>query len=249
MLITLLLFSFLVQADDMSSEKYCFSSPSQSSDAKYRLSAVQVSSDVVTSDGNCLVVQMRPHRRELIQRFILSSFPGTSVSFSSEDVQREPCRLKVEKIKIKTRNGLEAGINQKGVLLNQSDSEGATTETMQIQTIKDFELSVDQDEIRGTCRYLNSNRYEISLTVRKTPRPIVPVGLPPGTIVVVNQPPPDQETMVLQTQVQLSRGERIDIGGVVKDLKYKNKTVDIEPDLKYEASGQTASEKVWLSLQ
>ena len=249
MIITLLLFSFLAQADDMSSEKYCFSSPSQSFSAKQKLSAIQVPSDFVTSDDSCMVVQMRPHRRELIQRFILNAFPGTSVSYSSEDVQREPCKLKVEKIKVKTGDELEAGLNQQGIVLNKTDTAGTASETMQIQTIKDFELSVDQDEIKGTCRYINSNRYEISLTVRKNPKPIVPVGLPPGTIVVLNQPPPDQETMVLQTQLQLSRGDKIDIGGVVKDLKYKNKTVDIKPDLKHETSEQTSSEKVWLSLQ
>lgn len=249
MIITLLLFSFLAQADDMSSEKYCFSSPSQSQSAKQKLSAIQVPSDVVTSDDNCLVVQMRPHRRELIQRFILNGFPGTSVSFSSEDVQREPCKLKVEKVKVKTGDDFNAGINQQGIQLNKTDTTGNATETMQIQTIKNFELSVDQDEIRGTCRYINSNRYEISITVRKNPKPIVPVDLPPGTIVVLNQLPPNQETMVLQTQLQLSRGEKIDIGGVVKDLKYKNETVDIKPELKHETSGQTSSEKVWLSLQ
>lgn len=249
MIITLLLFSFLAQAEEMSSEKYCFSSPMQSSSAKQKLSAIQVPSDTVTIDDNCLVVQMRPHRRELIQRFILSSFPGTAVSFSSEDVQREPCKLKVEKVKVKTADDLNAGVNQQGISLNKTDTNGAATETMQIQTIKDFELAVDQDEIKGTCRYLNSNRYEISLTVRKNPKPIVPVGLPPGTIVVLNQPPADQETMVLQTQLQLSRGEKIDIGGVVKDLKFKNKSVDVKPDLNYETTGQTSSEKVWLSLQ
>lgn len=249
MLITLLLFSTLAMAEDMSSEKYCFSDVNQSMSAKHKLTAIQVPSDVVTSDDNCLVVQMRPHRRELIQRFILSSFPGSSVSFSSEDVQREPCRLKVEKQKIKSADDLNIGINQQSGSITKTDSLGNASETMQIQTIKDFELSVDQDEIKGTCRYINSNRYEISLTVRKNPRPIVPVELPPGTIVVLNQPPADQETMVLHTQVQLSRGEKIDIGGVVKNLKNKNNTIDIKPDLKHEALDQTSTEKVWLSLQ
>lgn len=249
MLITLLLFSSLAMAEDMASEKYCFSSAGKSLSAKHKLTAIQVPSDVVTSDDNCLVVQMRPHRRELIQRFVLSSFPEASVSFSSEDVRREPCRLKVEKQKVKTGDDLNIGVNQQGGIITKTDSIGNTSETMQIQTLKDFELSVDQDEIKGSCRFINSNRYEISLTVRKNPKPIVPTALPPGTIVVLNQPPADQETMVLHTQLQLSRGEKIDIGGVVKDLEYKNKSVTIKPDLKHETLGQSSSEKVWLSLQ
>lgn len=236
-------------ADDMSSEKYCFAGPGQSQSAKQKLTAIQVPSDTVTLDDNCLVVQMRPHRRELIQRFILTSFPSASVSFSSEDLRREPCLLKVEKIKSKIGSDQNIGLDQNGITLNKQDVTGGGSETMQIQTLKDFELSVDQDEIKGTCRYLNSNRYEISLTVRKNPKPLVPVNLPPGTIVVVNQPPPDQETMVLQTQVQLSRGEKINIGEVVKNLKYETKNVDVKPDLKHESVDQKASETVFLSLQ
>lgn len=249
MLITLLLFSFLTFADEMASEKYCFSSINQSLTAKQKLSSIQVPSDVVTSDENCLVVQMRPHRRELIQRYLLTSFPGTSVTFSSEDLRREPCKLKVEKIKQKSGDVLSGGLNQTGITINQTNSQASATETMQIQTIKDFELSVDQDEIKGTCRYLNPNRYEISLTVRKNPKPIIPVNLPPGSIIVLNQPPPDQETMVLQTQLQLSRGERIDIGGVVKSLEKKNKNVDIRPELKIETTGNKSNETVFLGLQ
>jgi hypothetical protein len=249
MLITLLLFSFLAHADEMSSEKYCFSSINQSLIAKQKLTVIQVSSDVVTSDENCLVVQMQPHRRELIQRYLLSSFRGTSVVYSSEDVRPEPCKLKVEKIKNKTTDGANIGLNPSGIKMNQTDSQISVTETMQIQTIKDFEFSFDHNEIKGTCRYLNSNRYEISLTVRKNPKPIIAANLPPGSIIVLNRPPQDQETMILQTQLQLSRGERIDIGGVVKNLENNNQNVDLRPELKIETMNNNSNETVFLSLQ
>ncbi len=243
----LLLFSGLVFSEDMSSEKYCFSSSPLV--AQKKISAILVPSDVVTVDENCLVIQMRPHRRELIQKYVLSSIPGASVSFSSEDLRREPCKLKVEKIKKKTADSTEVGLNNQTPSVSRTDSLSTENETMDIQTLKDFELSVDQSQIKGTCRYINQNRYEISLEVRKNPKPIVPVNLPPGTIVVLNQPPPDQQTSLLQTQIQLSRGERIDLGGVIKNTTGKRHDVDINPSLNIETSDQDSTEKVFLSLQ
>jgi hypothetical protein len=120
---------------------------------------------------------------------------------------------------------------------------------MDIQTLKDFELTVDQDQVKGTCRYINQNRYEIALEVRKNIKPIVPVALPPGTIVVLNQAPPDQETSVIQTQIQLSRGERIELGGVIKKANGKDRTVNIKPEFNIETSDHNSTEKVFLSLQ
>lgn len=247
MLIMLLLFSNLSFAEDMSSEKYCFSTSPVIAQKKF--SAIQVPSDVVTVDENCLVIQMRPHRRELIQRYMLSSIPGARVAFSSEDIQREPCKLKVEKIKTKKSESFDIGLNQQSGSISQTDTSANANETMDIQTLKDFELTVDQDQVKGTCRYINQNRYEIALEVRKNIKPVVPVALPPGTIVVMNQPPPDQETGVIQTQIQLSRGERIELGGVIKKANGKDRNVDIKPEFNIETSDQNSTEKVFLSLQ
>jgi len=245
----LLLFSSLSFAEDLSSEKYCFSTSPLIAQKKF--SGIQVPSDVVTVDENCLVIQMRSHRRELIQKFMLSSLPGCYVAYSSEEIRRELCKLKVEKIKTKKSEVLEVdvGLNQQTGSLSQTDSSGTANETMDIQTIKDFELTVDQDQVKGTCRYITQDRYEIALEVRKNPKPLVPVALPPGAIVVLNQPPPDQETGVLQTQIQLSRGEKIDLGSAIKKANFKDRNVNIKPEFKLEATDQISSEKVYLSLQ
>lgn len=247
MLIMLLLFSSLSFAEDMSSEKYCFSTSPVIAQKKF--SGIQVPSDVVTIDENCLMIQMRPHRRELIQKFMLSSLPGAYVAFSSEDVRREPCKLKVEKIKEKISDGVDVGLNQQTGSISQTSSTGSASETMEIQTLKDFELTVDQDQVKGTCRYINKDRYEIALEVRKNLKPIVPVALPPGSIVVLNQAPPDQETGLLQTQIQLSRGEKIELSSVIKKANFKDQNADIKPDFKLETTDQKAAEKVFLSLQ
>lgn len=238
MIIMLLLFSFLSQAEDMSSEKYCFATKQHSLSAAQKFKAIQVSSDMVTVDDQCLIIQMRPHRREIIQRYLLSTFPGAYVAFSSENSRRDPCQLKVEKEKVKEADNLEIG-NRNNIVINKTNQNTLSSETMQIQTLKDFELTVDQDQIKGSCRYLNADRYEISIEVRRNPK------LP----LINTQPAEDQETMTLQTQLQLTRGERIELGSVVRNLRDKNHQVDITPNIEMNRSNQKVSESVFLSIQ
>lgn len=235
MTILLLLFSFLVLAEENDSEKYCFSTAEEGLTAKHKFKAVQIPSDQVTQDENCLIIQMRPHRREIIQRYILSSFPHASISFSSASITREPCLLKVEKEKINKSTNLSV-INQQ---LSAQKEQGATTEVMQIQTLKEFAFTVDQDEIKGSCRFINSNRYEISIEVRKNAK------LP----IAGNLPPPDQETMTLQTVLQLTRGEKIELGSIVRNLKHKDGQIDLTPKIEIGSMNQQETEKVFLSFQ
>lgn len=246
----LLIFSTISFADDdMASERYCFSSTARAQVAKQKVEMIAVPSDVVNLDEQCLVVQMRPHRRELIQRYIVSTFPEANVSFSSAEVKRDPCRLKVEKEKMRTTDDLniEFGKQQGQVIKVESKAQG--NEVMEIETIKDFELTVDQDQIKGTCRAITPLRYSIEIEIRKNPKPIIPVGLPPGSIVIVNQPPPAQETSVIKTEVQLERGERLNVGEIVKQLKDKDHTLDIKPNVSVGDGQQNITEKVFLSIQ
>lgn len=236
-------------AEDMASERYCFRNNSESLQARARFSGIQVSSDVVSIDNECLVVQMRPHRRELIQRFILSSYPEAKISFSSADIKRDPCLLKVEKIKTTNTKEISVGVNGEQIFANESASTGSGSETIEIQTLKEFQLSVNQDEIKGECRLINPRRYEISITVSKHPTPIAPVNTPPGTIVVLNNPPPPQETMTLQTQLQLDLGQKVELGEIVKKLRDKSHSVDISPDAKIGSEQNTSIEKVFLSIR
>lgn len=249
MWIMLVLFLTNSIADDMASERYCFRSSSESLQARAKVTGIQVSSDVVTVDDECLVIQMRPHRRELIQRFILSSYPDAKISFSSAEIKRDPCLLKVEKIKSLNAKEISVGANGEQIFANESTTTGNGSETMEIQTLKEFQLTVNQDEIKGECRLINPRRYEISITVSKLPKPIVPVNTPPGTIVVLNNPPPPQETMTLQTQLQLDLGQRVELGEIVKNLRDKNRRVDISPEAQIGTEQNTSVEKVFLSIQ
>lgn len=234
MLIMLILFSLSAQASEMASEKYCFNSPEQGLEARVKFKAIQVPSDAVTMDGRCFTVQMSDHRHELIQRFIRSSYPTVNISFSSKDLRREPCKLKVEKEMLKESESLQIDVTPS---IRQTETLGKSHDEMKIQTLKEFNLFVNQDEIKGECRYITPDRYEITIVVQKNPKPSYP-----------GYQSPDQETSTLQTVLQLSRGSKIEMGSTIKELRNKGHDVSIEPNLKIEASSQLATEKIFLSL-
>ncbi len=245
----IIIISLAFAADDEKSiETYCFSSEASRIRVEKKLNSILVSSDKLESEKNCITVQMRPHRRELIQNYTANLDPEMSVSYSSAEKKHELCSLQVEKVRERKKQ------NTNVVITNlPGASEGQQTESskdvMQIQTIDKFSFSVDQDAIEGNCRYINRDLYEITITARRDPKPVVPPYLPPGSVVVVTTPPPDQKTLSLSTSVQLTRGSRIEIGSLVRDMRKKDREVSIKPEAQIENLEQKEEEKVFLSFQ
>jgi hypothetical protein len=230
----LLLFSYLSSfADEPSSEKYCFPNTISSEVAQKKFSAIQVPSDVVTLEPSCLIIQMSPHRRELIQRYMLSSIPGSFVSFSSENFKKEPCKLVIEKIKTTQSNATTAQYDQNFSVVNNSHAH-ESKETTEVITLNDFTMTVNQDEIQGSCKFISAKRYEITLSMRKYPS---------------SDPQKTQEGSALQTQVQLSHGEKIEVSKILRKLNDKDHVVIINPSLILETRNHESSEIVFLRIQ
>ncbi len=245
----LLFLPFLSLAEEeKASERYCFSSEGQRTSARLRFKGIQVPSDVLTEDSTCLTIQMSEHRRELVQRYLLSQFPDLKIEFSSATARREACRLKVEKIEASASSGQGAEVSSGVSVWGQSkDAQGKTN--FQIQTTRDFELRSGQDLITGACRYLTPDRYEITLTLKRTLPERVPTDLPPGSIVILKEAPKDEKLLDLSTQLTLSRGERIEIGKIIRDLKEKDRTVEGTPRAELENKTGAGVETMYLSLE
>jgi hypothetical protein len=171
------------------------------------------------------------------------------IQFSSAELRKEICELKVEKIKTLSSKETDVSLGDRGsVGATQNTSE--SKDTSQVKTMGDFELTVNQDVIKGQCRFITANRYDIDLEVRKDAKPYLP-GLAPGTTVIVTNPtpPPDQETSKLTTSLQLLKGERIEIGSIIKDLQNKKTQVSISPEVLHDERVGMSQEKVFLSIE
>jgi hypothetical protein len=242
----ILFISLALAEDDYSIEEYCYSSPSRMQQVNQKSKIIFVPSDVVTMDGPCMTVKARSHRRELIQSFLRNVDPSVNIKFSSAENKRPPCNMKVEKIKQVNRQNLDIKLEQSGtVSAGQQMTE--VKDVSSISTLSDFELSVNQNTIKGQCRFITPERYEITIEVRKDLTPIYP-PVAVGTTPVVTTPLPDQETSKLVTTLQIEKGQRIELGSIVKDLKNKSNKVDINSTITHTEIDDTNSESVYLSL-
>lgn len=243
----LIISTALASDEDRSIETYCFSSEAARARAENKLTSILVPSDKLETERNCLTIQMRPHRRELIQNYTSNLDPEMRVTFSSAEVKREACSLQVEKIRAAKKQNTNVQISQFPIGVESQENE-TSKDVMQIQTLDKFSFTVGQDAIEGSCRFVNKDLYEIAITARRDPKPLVPPNLPPGTIVVVTTPPADEKTLNVSTTLQLPRGSRIEIGSIVKDLRKKEHDVSIKPEAQMGSGVQNQEEKVFLNF-
>lgn len=250
MIFWLVLFSTLASANDPTIEEYCFGSQTKMKEVSARLKFILVPVDKVQENANCFTVSTPTHRRDLIQSYVRRLEPSVQIAFSSVEIKKDPCEIRVEKQKTKRVQNTEGSVNTAfNPTLGSEQIVQDRNDVSKIQTIKDFELAVNQDTIKGECRVINPNRYEITIEVKKEARPLIP-PVPQGTIVVVPdaQIPKDQETLKLQTTMQLNRGERIELGSVVKNLKNDGKKIDVESGANLELSSGAETEKIYLTI-
>src|SRR5690606_25196020 len=131
----------------------CFSSPPRMKLVSQKLKFILVPVDKVQEDGRCFTVATSAHRRELIQSYVRRLDPAVSISFSSAELRKEHCQIKVEKIKTLKSDITSAKVNlEPTVAASQQVANKTSTEISSISTLKDFELVVNQDSIKGECK-------------------------------------------------------------------------------------------------
>ena len=132
--------------------------------------------------------------------------------------------------------------------LSQSSSSTDQKEIFLIETLREFELRIDQESIQGICQYIKPERYEITLKLKRALKPLVN-NAPSSSISTVTTPPVDQETFELVTTLQLQRGEKMNIGEVIQKTKNKNRDLNLNPSLKAKSEDYELKEAAYLSIQ
>jgi hypothetical protein len=255
MLIWLLLYHLHVFGveTETTTEEYCFGSNRRMRETKEQLRFILVPNDSVQENNLCMVVHTKIHRRDLIQNYIKRLAPEVQIQFSTAESKRDPCQLKIEKIKLSKKNTQDGSIVFDSSLLSiNSQAENSVqniSETITIQTMKDFEMVVNFDSIRGECRVISRDRYEIRLEIMKKPLPINPSPSSASSPLYPNpEALKDQTTSMLHTTVQLNSGEKLEVGSIVKNLKGESKNLDLNSTAKAQDSVETETEKFFLSI-
>ncbi len=234
----LALFTFNVIAQVSSIEKYCYSSVERMQTNRARAKSILLPSDQVSEEEACLVIQMREHRRELIQSYLRNLDPSVSITYSTAETKRDPCKLKVEKIRSLQNTVIDGSLDQKPQL-TQTTTTNESKDTIQITTIREFELKANLDVIKGKCNYINPNHYEISIEVRKLALPV---------LIGAAIPTSPQESETYSTTLSLRSGERVEMASIVKKLKGNSSEISSIPQVQIDSSNGADVEQVFLSI-
>ncbi len=245
MTLLLLFFSLFASADDLSTERYCYRSPEAALRGRDRFNQIKVLSDQDSLEGPCLIVVMRPHRRELIQKYLLSLYPELQITFSSAEVSREPCRLRVEKFRAKKSDTVSGGVSPSGASLSASEQMGTANEILNIETLGAFEFSFNDFLAKGSCQYITPKQYRIVLELRKSPRPMMNTGIDQAN----KELPPDQESGVIKTELQLIPGQKVNVAHLVKGTSANKATLNIKEGSAIISEQGQQEETVFLMIQ
>jgi len=248
-LVLILFITTHTYAQNIVVENYCFSSTAESLKAQASSKYLMLPADSIEAKGECFSLFTTETRRELIQRYLRNNYPQLTVTFSSaERSADEMCSLKVEKIKNSNSTQTNAQVKTFGsVNVGNSSSSGKEVSQIKVMSGSSFELQVDTQKISGKCRFINSSRFEIEFSMLFIPKPITP-PVPDGVIVVLENPPlPEvQQGTSLSTTVQIGKGDRLEIGSIVKDLNEKGVQASLTPQLSYEKTEGQSTEKIYL---
>jgi hypothetical protein len=242
MILWLLIFQLSSFAQELTPvvEEYCFTSEARLKQLFPKIKFMLIQSDQELVESNCLTIKTTSYRRELIQSYVTNLDPSVQVKFSSTELKGEPCRIKVEKIKtiiMATSEGsLNPGLIDVKITANTKQKFHEIKETNSIQTQKEFELAMNQSLIKGICNYVTADRYEISLEVRKDPIP------------ATQWAPMNQETSSLKSTLQLSRGDRVELGSILKDRNGSSSELDMKSGAQAENNQEEQMEKIFLSI-
>jgi hypothetical protein len=213
---------------DRQIESLCFPSRAESSKAAQDLAFILVKGvDSIQQDDACLNIAFDSTRRELFNKWIRQKYPNAQTTFSSEPTEVKRCEIKVKKIsqKIETTNTAKV---RKSFSVSQSSGNTTQTEVQKlvVSSGNHASLFVDQTLLKIYCQYKSRDNYQLKFEMVFVPRVPPPIIAPPGTIVIApTPPPPDQSGTSISTEIDITRGQVVNIGQIAKDLNSKNHSI------------------------
>lgn len=231
-------------------ERLCFPSVMEAQKGQAIIQQILAKAvDVATLEANCVNVMIDENRVELLDRWVATRLPLAKKTFSASSAPRPECDLLVTKISKKDQQNKQAGVRKNGfiVSVDTGDNENREENFIKVLSGGTAKLKVDESELEITCVVKGSN-YHLKFAMLFVPRPLIPPNtqLPPGSVIVINAPPPpDTSGSSLQTEVEVQKGQEINLGQITRDLRNKQKELDISPSANLNTTSGTETTR-WL---
>lgn len=234
LILVLSVFLTLPAHAERSLERLCFPSALEAQRGQAIIQQILAKGlDEATLEANCLNVMIEANRVELLDRWVATRLPLARKTFSAANAPRQECDMLVTKISQKSEQNKQLGVRQNGFIVSVDNGENENREENFLKVLSGgtAKLKVDESELEITCIAKGSS-YLLKFAQLFVPRPLVPpnTNLPPGSVIVVNAPPPpDTSGSSLQTEVEVQKGQEINLGQITRDLRNKQKDLDISP--------------------
>jgi len=234
LIIVLSVFLTIPAQAERSLERLCFPSATEAQKGQVIVQQILAKGlDEVNLEANCLNVMIEANRVELLDRWVATRLPLARKTFSAANAPRQECDMLVTKISQKSEQNKKLGIRKNGFIVSVDNGENENREESFLKLLSGgtAKLKVDESELEITCVAKGSN-YHLKFALLFVPRPLIPpnTNLPPGSVIVVNAPPPpDTSGSSIQTEIEVQRGQEINLGEITRDLRQKQKEISITP--------------------
>lgn len=199
------LFNFLHATEDVGS--YCFETSTPVSQVYAAVDFLQTGNDKIQlrKSENCLDIYSTGERLKLFEKMIYKNFSpiSTGVAENTNDGFSNQCRIELKEIKITNLNENVARIGADAKLKNSEKDSLSTTRSELLMT-------------PGKRSILTAGDTNLFIECVKTKNDVYQLAFFLG----------DQANSI-QTNIDVKVGEVIDLGGIVKDLNEKSKTIGV----------------------
>jgi hypothetical protein len=229
-------------------ERLCFASAVEAQKAVPIVSTVLVKGvDSVELEADCLNIHVAPARGEVFQRWIKARLPHAQLAFSTLSAPKKECDMLAERVTTKVSNGQNALVNSQGINLQDGQSKGSEVQqhVLKVTSGSPGSISMDGTEFTVICTELSEGSYRLKFSHKYTPRttPTIVNGQ------LVQIPESGAHPPSASSEIEVSRGQRVDIGSIKKDLRDKDKSVGIPTGLDYQQTDGAITTQWFLTVR
>lgn len=182
--------------------------------------------NIEKENNGCIEIITSKHKEDLFNRILMLKFPDVRIKSSSHmAIDQKVCRINVDKVRISKSQNANIGIGYRKGNARQNDINGQSTSRSQliISNNKSGKLDVRGSMVEVKCRILNNGMYD--LEIKHASR-----------------------QSSASTSLTLSPGQRVEIGGYVKDDNGGNQSIGFPTGVSFRKNNLNETTKIYLSI-
>jgi hypothetical protein len=227
--------------------RFCFKKPTAMKQSKAETKQFLLGEEKILGvNSQCYDILVHTSSRTDFLKDFISMRHGGIYKTASSSRTSKSCDINVEKVTQTSGKSREAVVKRRNLKFQDTTTKGSSTETsfLKVSSGKSASLTINDQTINLTCTYISENSYRLKFSLAKTTVQF-------GTIIINGRPlsyPASSQSEGISTTLELSRGQRIQIGSSSKNKNNKGKSVGIG-GIDYNKSRSIGNSNYYLSIR